>query len=139
MLWKSAGSGNMKRTPWPLKKDPLSTRNSDPLAMIRWRGDTRADAVHGPPLLGHGVVDSRAAPAAREPWPPTRRSPRRLPQALTRPRHAAVSKTGPDGDAGAHRRDLVVTTYAMLTRQPWLADVFILSLKAGGIWWNPAV
>ena len=43
------------------------------------------------------VVDSRAAPAAREPWPPTRRSPRRLPQALTRPRHAAVSKTGPDG------------------------------------------
>ena len=27
----------------------------------------------------------------------------------------------------------------MLTRQPWLADVFILSLKAGGIWWNPAV
>ena len=40
---------------------------------------------------------SRAAPAAREPWPPTRRSPRRLPQALTRPRHAAVSKTGPDG------------------------------------------
>ena len=25
------------------------------------------------------------------------------------------------------------------TRQPWLADVFILSLKAGGIWWNPAV
>ena len=58
------------------------------------------------------------------------------------------------GLAGAHRRDLVVTTYAMLTRQPWLADVFILSLKAGGIglnltaashvihfdrWWNPAV
>ena len=40
---------------------------------------------------------SRAAPAAREPWPPTRRSPRRLPQALTRQRHAAVSKTGPDG------------------------------------------
>ena len=33
----------------------------------------------------------------------------------------------------------MVTTYAMLTRQPWLADVFILSLKAGGIWWNPAV
>ena len=33
------------------------------------------------------VVDSRAAPAARESWPPTRRSPRRLPQALTRPRH----------------------------------------------------
>ena len=32
-------------------------------------------------------ADSRAAPAAREPWPPTRRSPRRLPQALTRPRH----------------------------------------------------
>ena len=29
--------------------------------MIRWRGDTRADAVHGPPLLGHGVVDSRTA------------------------------------------------------------------------------
>ena len=45
----------------------------------------------------------------------------------------------PRRDAGAHRRDLVVTTYAMLTRQPWLADVFILSLKAGGIWWNPAV
>ena len=43
------------------------------------------------------MVDSRAAPAAREPWPPTRRSPRRLPQALTRPRHAAASKTGPDG------------------------------------------
>ena len=48
-----------------------------------------------------------------------------------------MSKTGPDGMP--HRRDLVVTTYAMLTRQPWLADVFILSLKAGGIWWNPAV
>ena len=46
---------------------------------------------------GEAVVDSRAAPAAHEPWPPTRRSPRRLPQALTRPRHAAVSKTGPDG------------------------------------------
>ena len=45
----------------------------------------------------------------------------------------------PRRDAGAHRRDLVVTTYAMLTRQPWLADVFILSLKAGCIWWNPAV
>ena len=46
---------------------------------------------------GRRMADSRAAPAAREPWPPTRRSPRRLPQALTRPRHAAVSKTGPDG------------------------------------------
>ena len=43
-------------------RDPLGTRNCDPLAMIRWRGDTRADAVHGPPLLGHGVVDSRSAP-----------------------------------------------------------------------------
>ena len=33
----------------------------------------------------------------------------------------------------------MVTTYAMLTRQPWPADVFIVSLKAGGICWNPAV
>ena len=31
-------------------------------SIIRWRGDTRADAVHGPPLLGHGVVDSRELP-----------------------------------------------------------------------------
>ena len=36
---------------------------------------------------------------------------------LTRPRHAAVSKTDPDGMRVRHRRDLVVTTYAMPTRQ----------------------
>ena len=54
-------------------------------------------AAAGTRAAGEVVVDSRAVPAAREPWPPTRRSPRRLPQALTRPRHAAVSKTGPDG------------------------------------------
>ena len=60
------------------------------------------------------------APAAREPWPPTRRSARRLPQALTRPRHAAGSKTGPDWDAG---------TYGVLTRQPWLATARSASLS----------
>ena len=42
---------------------------------------------------GFGVVDSRAAPAAREPWPPTRRSPRRLPQALTHVRATASTAT----------------------------------------------
>ena len=56
----------------------------------------------------------------------------------------AAASAGPHTSAPRRRvedrpRDLVVTTYAMLTRQPWLADVFILSLKAGGIWWNPAV
>ena len=69
----------------------------------------RGRRVAGPPAVGAESssvlshrspwgrgADSRAAPAAREPWPPTRRSPRQLPQALTRPRHAAVSKTGPD-------------------------------------------
>ena len=69
------------------------------------------------------VVDSRAAPAAREPWPPTRRSPRRLPQALTRPRH------------GQHRNVLVrkfVTSGTieekielMLTEKRQLADELI--------------
>ena len=54
-------------------------------------------AIAATAIPAMAMVDSRAAPAAREPWPPTRRSPRRLPQALTRPRHAAVSKTGPDG------------------------------------------
>ena len=62
----------------------------------------RSPRPRRPPLGGRpprrkAVADSRAAPAAREPWPPRRRSPRRLPQVLTRPRHAAVSKTGPDG------------------------------------------
>ena len=69
------------------------------------------------------VADSRAAPAAREPWPPTRRSPRRLPQALTRPRH------------GQHRNVLVrkfVTSGTieekielMLTEKRQLADELI--------------
>ena len=68
------------------------------------------------------VADSRAAPAAREPWPPTR-SPRRLPQALTRPRH------------GQHRNVLVrkfVTSGTieekielMLTEKRQLADELI--------------
>ena len=68
-------------------------------------------------------ASSRAAPAAREPWPPTRRSPRRLPQALTRPRH------------GQHRNVLVrkfVTSGTieekielMLTEKRQLADELI--------------
>ena len=67
-------------------------------------------------------ADSRAAPAAREPWPPTR-SPRRLPQALTRPR------------LGQHRNVLVrkfVTSGTieekielMLTEKRQLADELI--------------
>ena len=53
-----------------------------------------------------------------------------------------MSKTGPDEMrvriAGAHRRDLVVTTYAMLTR-PALAGGRLHPVAQGGIWWNPAV
>ena len=74
---------------------------------FRWGGVRRHLSAVGPPLqvrtlLGLPrprtvVADSRAAPAAREPWPPTRRSPRGFRRPLTRPRHAAVSKTGPDG------------------------------------------
>ena len=72
------------------------------LAGGRWsseRGglDEKGGLVGRRSLEAGGWWDSRAASAAREPWPPTRRSPRRLPQALTRPRHAAVSKTDPDG------------------------------------------
>ena len=50
-----------------------------------------------------------------------------------------MPKTGLDGMRVRIAAIWRVTTYAMLTRQPWPADVFILSLKAGGIWWNPAV
>ena len=81
-----------------------------------------AGAVHCSPTR-IDVADSRAAPAAREPWPPTRRSPRRLPQALTRPRH------------GQHRNVLVrkfVTSGTieekielMLTEKRQLADELI--------------
>ena len=107
------------------------------------------------------VLGARSTGRARPSNGPGMRSPSRRgwwthglpPQLVNRGRrHAAAASAGPHTsaprrrvedrprrDAGAHRRDLVVTTYAMLTRQPWLADVFILSLKAGGIWWNPAV
>ena len=124
-----------------------------------------AGAIVGTSLPRYGVARGRLGRAAR---PPQRSSARRLtggrrpghphglpPQLVNRGRRHAAHRAASAGphtsaprrrvedrprrDTGAHRRDLVVTTYAMLTRQPWLADVFILSLKAGGIWWNPAV
>ena len=45
----------------------------------------------------------------------------------------------PRRDAGAHRRDLVVTTYAMLTRPALAGGRLHPVAQGGGIWWNPAV
>ena len=92
----------------------IAKRSRGPAADLRPNSTTHDKVV---------VADSRAAPAAREPWPPTRRSPRRLPQALTRPRH------------GQHRNVLVrkfVTSGTieekielMLTEKRQLADELI--------------
>ena len=79
-------------------------------------------------------------------WPwPQRRGRRAVRPPPAQPRFGALDTRLSIQDCRRAHRDCeprdppAVTTYAMLTRQPWLADVFILSLKAGGIWWNPAV